>query len=142
MAKDNTAPTAPKTPAFDWADLGTVEDVQQGYVRGPRVDIESEVPEVLRKRVEDNYTRYMAQEPNDKGERTPVWVRQPCGTEQRAKEFARLVKRYGKYRKAGEITVRAVPDAKDNTAVRFCAKPKETKDRTANRLPGSESRDA
>ena len=125
---------------FDWADLPEEETVEQGYVRGTRIDVEKEIPAPIREKVEKNLSEYLAQEKNEHGVYPgPIWRRQPCGTEERADQFIKMVKRYGQYRKAGQLTIRATLDAKDKTKVRYCVKPKESK--TTNRLPGSESKD-
>lgn len=124
------------TVTFDWADLPAEETVTQGYVHGTRIDVTEEVPEVLRDKIEKNLEEYLAQTPDNKGKKSPVWRRQACGTKERADEMIRLVKRYGNYRPkdiGGMITVRAVHDAgdpqhgkpADPTAVRYCATPKQ-----------------
>ena len=127
-------------PVFDWADLAPLTDAPktEGYIRGPQIDVEKEIPEPIRKRVEESLTKNLAAKGED-GKIATVWGTVDCKTNAMAKEFARLVKRYGQYRKDGQLTVRVSPKIDDKTTVvRFAAKPLEK--RETRRLPGSEQK--
>lgn len=115
-------------PAIDWAALPPATP-DTGIATGDKVDVEKEIPEVVRKDVEESLAKFLDKVKNAKeGARVePVWLVKTLPSEEVAKEFTRLVKRYGKYRPAGQVTVRGGPVKKDPKVVRFCAKPYESR---------------
>lgn len=116
-------------PAFSWDDLPETQTAE--YVRGPvRIDVETEIPAVIRAKVLESLKEYVAA-PDGQKNATLGWKVQECGSSERAAEFLRLAQRYGKYREE-RLTVRGAVMAKYPTKVRFCAKPAETRKRNGS----------
>jgi hypothetical protein len=128
--------------ADEWADVAESSYAQM-YVRGARVNVEEEVPAPIRERLELLYTQF-AEDVEINGltvkAGTPKYQDFDAKTPERANKFIELARRYGKYRAAGQLTVRAAVLKDNPTVVHFTMKPKEV--REANRLPGSETKSA
>lgn len=124
-----------EAPAIDWSSVpAAIEDT--GVARGDTIDVMKEVPQVIRDAVEKSYAeyvkRYEAASPDEDGKKkvAPHWLVVTLPTEEVAKEYARLAKRYGRYRPAnlgGQITVRGGQLNKDPKTVRFSAKTYENR---------------
>lgn len=110
----------------DWSKFGKAT-VDTGIAVGDRVDVEKEVPQAIRDDVEFSLGQYLEKLKGTKeGDRVePVWMIKELASEDLAKTFTRLAKRYGQYRADGQLTVRGGPLNKDPKTVRFCAKPYE-----------------
>ena len=87
---------------------------------GSRVDVIKEVPAPIREKLESLLKAF---DPDKGKSGTAKYEDWNAGTPERAKEFEKLAKRYGKYRPEGRITVRA--QVFDETWVHFTAKPLE-----------------
>lgn len=116
-------------PVINWDALPPAV-VDTGIAAGDRIDVMKDVPEVIRKDVEDSLAKFLAKlEASKPGARVlPVYLVKPLPDAATAKEYTRLAKRYGKYRPAGQLTVRGGPLNKDPKTVRFSAKPFEKRD--------------
>lgn len=124
--KTPPAKPAETKPVIDWDALPPAT-VDTGVAKGDTVDVEKEIPAVIRKDVEESLSKFLEkQKTAGDGKRVPpVWLVKPMPNEEAAKEFTRLAKRYAQYRPAGQLTLRGGPLKKDPTKVRFCAKPYE-----------------
>ena len=140
-SQSKPAPPAGEKPveekkAIDWEAFGAVTVDSGDAAAGDRVDVEKEVPKVIRDEVELSLSKYLekvkAKPEGDRktklksgGEKAywePHWLLKKLPNADLAKEYVRLIRRYGKYRPAGQITVRGGQLKKDPTTVRFCAK--------------------
>lgn len=137
QGESKTAASEPKTLAktFDWSQLAPAEeDTGLGKVRGFTIDIIKETPEHVRNEVEEAFKKTLATKDDKRvdknGKAQPyvaVYMWKKCGSEEMANAFLELARRYGKYRPAGQITVRGGVPSSDNTVARFCAKPYEAR---------------
>lgn len=139
--KPPVTPVAPVTPtvvpkpsapvaADPWADFGSDDTLVVNYSRGPRIDVEATTPAPIRTAVEKSLTEFG--EVKTVGRKTvkagnPKYRDQKCGTPEKAKELVKILKRYARGRKAGEISMTAFPLASDSTVVHWAATPKRTK---------------
>jgi hypothetical protein len=122
-------PEKAEKPTFGWDDLPDVKVPE--YTRNvgtTRIDVETEIPAVIRARLKESFEAYRAADPNKPNDHgTTAWREQDCGTPERAAEFIRLAQRYGKYRLPEPWTIRAAVVPNNERLVRFAAKPYEAR---------------
>lgn len=119
-------------PVFDWADMPA--EMETEYTRNTRLDVEKDTPDVIKTRMRESFDRYIVAltEAEAEGKKGPdvslLWREQSCGTAERAAEFIRLAKRYG--RNCDPVmTVYAIVSEQNATVVKYLARVAVTRTR-------------
>lgn len=119
---------------INWDAIEAPKDRVLNTVPGSTVDVEKEIPKAIRERLE----LLLAINVKRPAGTTPQYKTQNLPDNDAAKLFAKLAKKYGKYRPAGQITVRVSNDkdikAGTATHVDYTAKELESK----AKKPGAE----
>jgi hypothetical protein len=112
--------------ATDWSDVLTSKPAPAVFTR-ERVNVD-DIPAPIRRMLETSFSEFLpATDPAKPRTANPKYYTHDFGSPERAEQFIKLAKQYGRYRREGTITVRASLVKGEPSKVRYCAKPLELK---------------